>query len=99
MISRPRSASRAPPWRGRQRGGNPASGHMALLADLTVKAVSLVVETHDGKRTVDEDNIQVTKKHGGSVSDTSLLEGVIVDKERGHPGMPDQVKDAKVARG
>jgi len=74
-----------------------ASGHMDLLADLTVKAVSLVVETHDGKRTVDEDNIQVTKKHGGSVSDTSLVEGVIVDKERVHPGMPDQVKDAKIA--
>jgi len=74
-----------------------AGGHKDVLAALTVKAVLAVAEEHEGKRTVDEDNIQVTKKHGGSVSDTSLLEGVIVDKERVHPGMPDQVKDAKIA--
>jgi thermosome len=74
-----------------------ASGHKEVLADLTVKAVLAVAEEQDGKRVVDEDNIQVTKKHGGAVSDTSLVEGVIVDKERVHPGMPEQVKDAKIA--
>ena len=74
-----------------------ASGQKDLLADLSVRAVTAVAEERDGRFTVDDDNIQVTKKHGGSVSDTSLVEGVIVDKERVHPGMPQQVENARIA--
>ncbi len=46
---------------------------------------------------MDDDNIQVVKKQGGSIADTSLVDGVIVDKERVHPGMPSEVKEAKIA--
>jgi len=74
-----------------------SSSHKDHLADLCVRSVTLVAEERNGKYTVDEDNIQVTKKHGASVADTSLVEGVIVDKERVHPGMPEQVADAKIA--
>src|SRR3989475_5164129 len=74
-----------------------ASSHSDLLGDVAVKAASLVAEDRDGKLFVDEDNIQITKKQGGSINDTQLVEGVIVDKERVHPGMPQQVDNAKIA--
>jgi len=63
------------------------------LAKLIVDAVQKVAE--DGA--VDTDNIKIDKKDGAVVEDSTLVEGVIVDKERVHPGMPSEVKDAKIA--
>ena len=63
------------------------------LAKLIVDAVQKVAE--DG--VVDTDNIKIEKKDGAVVEDSTLVEGVIVDKERVHPGMPSEVKDAKIA--
>ena len=63
------------------------------LAKLIVDAVHKVAE--DGA--VDTDNIKIEKKDGAVVEDSTLVEGVIVDKERVHPGMPSEVKDAKIA--
>src|SRR2546427_584191 len=75
-----------------------ASGHKELLADIAVKAVTTVAEQRaDGSYFVDDDNIQIVKKQGGSIADTALVDGIIVDKERVHPGMPSEVKDAKIA--
>jgi thermosome len=74
-----------------------ASSHSEMLAEVCVKAVTMVAEERDGKWVVDEDNIQVTKKQGGSIADTQLVEGIICDKERVHPGMPQQVDGAKIA--
>ncbi len=75
-----------------------SSGHKELLADISVKAVSTVAEQRaDNSYFVDDDNIQVVKKQGGSIADTSLVDGVIIDKERVHPGMPSEVKEAKIA--
>jgi len=75
-----------------------SSGHKELLADIAVKAVSTVAEQRaDNSYFVDDDNIQVVKKQGGSIADTSLVDGIIVDKERVHPGMPSEIKEAKIA--
>jgi len=75
-----------------------SSGHRDVLADIVVKAVTMVAEERaDGSYYVDDDDIQITKKQGGSIADTVLVEGVIVDKERVHPGMPAQVENAKIA--
>jgi len=74
-----------------------ASSHSDVLGEIAVKASTMVAEDRDGKLFVDDDNIQITKKQGGSISDTQLVEGVIVDKERVHPGMPQQVENAKIA--
>lgn len=67
------------------------------LTEIAVKAAISVAEEHDGKYIVDVDNIKVEKKHGGSASDTSLISGIILDKERVNPRMPSKVKDAKIA--
>ena len=63
------------------------------LCDIIVKAVTFVTDA-DG--TADLAHINVEKKVGGSVDDSALIEGMVIDKERGNPGMPKSVKDAKV---
>jgi thermosome len=68
-----------------------------LLADVAVKAVSAVAEKKDGKWYVDDDNIQIVKKQGGSTDDTQMISGIIVDKEAVHPAMPKKVEKAKIA--
>jgi thermosome len=68
-----------------------------LLADVAVRAVSAVAEKKDGKWYVDDDNIQIVKKQGGSMDDTQMISGIIVDKEAVHSGMPKKVEKAKIA--
>jgi len=67
------------------------------LADITVRALKLVMEKERGETVIDKDNIKLEKKVGGAVEDTELVEGIIVDKERVHPGMPRHIKNAKIA--
>ncbi|MGC8652321.1 MAG: thermosome subunit beta [Candidatus Micrarchaeia archaeon] len=76
-------------------GDDAAKAH---LANLIIKAVKQVM-TRDpsGKIIVDHDFIKLEKKTGGSVSDTELINGVLVDKEVAHPGMPKAIENAKIA--
>ncbi len=66
------------------------------LADIVVKAVKQVAE-NDEKMIVDTDYIKIEKKQGGDLADTELVNGIIIDKERVHPGMPKVVENAKIA--
>ncbi|MGA7862249.1 MAG: thermosome subunit beta [Thermoplasmata archaeon] len=68
-----------------------------MLADIAVKAVQAVAEKHDKGYTVDLDDIQIVKKQGGSITDSQLIEGVIVDKEKVHSAMPSRVETPKIA--
>ncbi|MBU7015854.1 MAG: TCP-1/cpn60 chaperonin family protein [Theionarchaea archaeon] len=63
------------------------------LADMSVKAVKAVEQ--DGK--VDLDDIKLEKKEGGSLEDSEIIEGITIDKEVVHAGMPKKVQDAKIA--
>ena len=75
-----------------------ASAYSDVLADITVRAVSAVAErSTDGKWTVDKDSIKIEKKAGGSVQDSELVLGVVLDKERAHSRMPKQVRNARIA--
>ncbi|MCD6536649.1 MAG: TCP-1/cpn60 chaperonin family protein [Thaumarchaeota archaeon] len=67
------------------------------LAELTVDAVLRIAEQVNGKWQVDLDNIKIEKKEGQSIRDTMIIEGVLLDKEVVHPGMPKIVHDAKIA--
>ena len=67
------------------------------FAEIAVKAVKQIVEDRDGKKYVDIDNIQIIKKHGGSLADTKLVYGIVLDKEVVHPGMPKRISGAKIA--
>jgi len=63
------------------------------LAELCVKAVTEIVD-EDG--TVDPENIKIEKKVGESVDASSLIKGVVFDKERVHDSMPRKVEKAKI---
>jgi len=67
------------------------------FADISIEAVRLVAEKRGTEWTADIDNVQLTKKEGKSLMDTELIKGIIVDKEVVHPGMPKQVKNARIA--
>ena len=67
------------------------------LADLAVRAIMSVMDNSGGSISVDKANVKIEKKVGGSVDDSELVEGIILDKEKVHPEMPGTVKSAKVA--
>ncbi|KAI5285723.1 T-complex protein 1 subunit epsilon [Ascosphaera aggregata] len=61
-------------------------------------AVDAVLSVADLKRKdVDFELIKVDGKLGGSLEDSVLVKGVIIDKDFSHPQMPDSVQDAKLA--
>lgn len=67
------------------------------FADIAIEAVKQVTEKRGDSWYADIDNIQLIKKEGKSMLDTELVRGIIVDKEVVHPGMPKQVRNAKIA--
>jgi thermosome len=67
------------------------------LAKLAVKAVRTITETRGDRRVADVSLIQIEKKFGGTIANTELIEGLILDKERGHPRMPKEIRNAKIA--
>jgi len=67
------------------------------LAGIVVDAVLRVAEQVDGKWTVDLDNIKLEKKEGQSIRDTSIIDGIVLDKEVVHPGMPRLIHNARIA--
>jgi thermosome len=71
--------------------------HKEYLADLAVKAMLEVAEKEEGKYKVDVDDVKVEKKNGETVRDTTLIKGIVLDKEIVHSGMPKRVEKAKIA--
>jgi thermosome len=67
------------------------------LADIIVKAVLAVAEKEGEKYNVDIDDIKVEKKAGGSIKDSVIIQGIVLDKEIVHGGMPRKITDAKIA--
>src|SRR2546430_2559663 len=68
-----------------------------FLADIAVDAVQAIVEEVASEVRADVDNILVQKKHGGNLTDTTLIDGIVLDKQRRHPRMAKIVRDAKIA--
>ncbi len=67
------------------------------LADIAVKAMLAVAEKTDGGMKADVDDVLVEKKTGESLKDTSLINGIVIDKEIVHSGMPKRIEKAKIA--
>jgi len=67
------------------------------LSDLVVKAVLAVAEKEGDNFTIDIDDIKVEKKAGGSIPDSSIIQGIVLDKEVVHSGMPKKATNAKIA--
>ena len=67
------------------------------LSKIVVDAILKITETKNQKSSVDLDNIKVEKKAGGSITDTALVKGIVLDKEIVHSGMPTKIQQAKIA--
>jgi archaeal chaperonin len=88
------------------------SGQSETLADIVVDAILKIAEEHKSEETgtkrggtslesskykVDLDNIKVEKKAGASVNDSRWIEGIVLDKEVVHGGMPKRIENARIA--
>jgi len=69
----------------------------APLSKLVVDSILKIAEKDGDKYSIDLDNLKVEKKAGGSIDDTSLINGIVLDKEIVHSGMPTKVEEAKIA--
>ncbi|KXA89660.1 thermosome subunit [candidate division MSBL1 archaeon SCGC-AAA259I09] len=77
--------------------GKRVEANIGVLADLAVKAVKQVAEKTDDGYEVDLDNVGIEKQEGGSVDDSIIVDGIILSKDRVHPGMPKKIEEAKIA--
>ena len=69
------------------------------LSDVIINAVLSTLEKSEGydkKFKIDIDNIKVEKKAGGSIRDTKLINGIVLDKEVVHGGMPKRIENGKI---
>lgn len=67
------------------------------LSKLIVQAIKEVADKIDGKIKIDIENIKFEKKQGGSIEDTELIKGIVIDKEVVHAAMPKRVENARIA--
>jgi archaeal chaperonin len=79
-------------------GSKIVAEYKEYLADITVKAMLAVAEKQaDCTMKADVDDVKVEKKTGLSLADTSLINGIVIDKEIVHSGMPKRVENARIA--
>ena len=64
-----------------------------VVVDAILKVATKKAETYS----VDLENIKVEKKAGGSITDTQIIKGIVLDKEVVHSGMPTKIEKAKIA--
>ena len=74
------------------------SADAQYLSKIVVDSVLSISDTISGDKVkVDIDNIKVEKKPGGSINDTQVIDGIVLDKEIVHGGMPKRIQNARIA--
>jgi chaperonin GroEL (HSP60 family) len=68
-----------------------------VLSKVVVDAILRVATKKAEIYSVDLENIKVEKKAGGSITDTQIIKGIVLDKEVVHSGMPTKIEKAKIA--
>ena len=69
----------------------------SLLSKIIVEAVLSIATKRGDTWSVDLENIKIEKKAGGSIDDTQIIKGIVLDKEIVHSGMPTKIQKAKIA--
>ncbi|HJJ22928.1 MAG TPA: thermosome subunit beta [Nitrosopumilus sp.] len=67
------------------------------LADIVVQSILAIAEKDGEVYTADIDDIKVEKKAGGSIKDSNIINGIVLDKEIVNGGMPSKIAEAKIA--
>jgi thermosome len=69
-----------------------------ILCKIVIDAALKVVDEVEGnKLKIDIDNIKVEKKTGGSLHDSQVIQGIVLDKDIVHSGMPKKIQGANIA--
>jgi thermosome len=69
----------------------------SLLSKVIVDGILSIATKKGDTYSVDLENIKVEKKAGGSIDDTQIIKGIVLDKEIVHSGMPTRIEKAKIA--
>ena len=67
------------------------------LSDIVVEALTQIADQEGDKVDIDIENVKVEKKQGASLGESELIQGIVIDKEVVHSGMPKKAEDAKIA--
>jgi len=78
-------------------GTKAVAANKDFLARLAASAVNQVSDSTGGKTKADVEKIKVVKKRGGGIDQTELIQGIVLDKEMVHSGMPKRVEKARIA--
>jgi len=68
-----------------------------ILSKIVVDAILNIAIKKGDEYTVDLENLKVEKKSGGSIQDTQIVKGIVLDKEIVHSGMPTKIEKAHIA--
>ncbi len=77
--------------------GKGAESAKETLAEIAVKAVKRVIDYENGHVHFDKENIKLEKRTGNAVENTELIDGIVLEKEAVHPGMPKMISKPKIA--
>ena len=67
-----------------------------FFSELALKAVKHI-EDEDGNTFTKVGDIKIVKAAGKALNDSELINGVYIQKEKVHPGMPETLRNAKIA--
>jgi archaeal chaperonin len=73
--------------------GKGAEGSKEKFADIIVKAVKQI----QNQNKINLEDIKIVKAKGDGMSDTELISGLVLDKERVSQDMPEQIQNARIA--
>ena len=68
-----------------------------ILSKIVVDAILSIATKKGDDYAIDLENIKVEKKAGGSIQDTQIVKGIVLDKEIVHSGMPTKIEKARIA--
>lgn len=77
--------------------GKGAENAKDVLSNLVIKSVKYTTKEENKKIKIDLDDIKIETKVGGSIEDSELVEGIVLDKEIVNSSMPKSIKNAKIA--
>jgi len=76
--------------------GKGAENAKGKLSEIVVSAVLDVMSKEDNNIEIDIEDIKIEKVAGANVEDTTLIEGILLDKERVHAEMPKKIEEPKI---
>lgn len=77
--------------------GKGAEAAKEVLSDVAVEAVKKVIEKNGNEFVFNKNFVKIEKKVGGSIQDTKLVDGIVIEKEVVHSSMPKRIESAKIA--